>query len=677
MKSLLSVKGRVGVFISTFVLVFASVFLIFQVETNYDMTEYLPQDSMTAEGMKLLEDTFGNHAAIQVMVSDVAILEAMVLKQEIASVDGVLQVEWLDDYVDMEDLASADPIYFGMFYLDEHALFTVVFEEGPFDFTVEEAIVTIRSSLDGYDVSMRGEALDNMAAREVAEGEVLSIILIILPISFLILLIASRSYLEPFIILGVLGVAVLFNMGTNALLPSVSFITLTLAAALQMAISLDYSLFMIHRFYEFRSSGESVHSAVLNAVRKAFPAITASALTTIFGFLALLFMRYGIGRDIGIVLSKGIVFSYLSVLFILPVVLVFSAPLLEKLKHRAWFFDLGAIRHLLIKGRYMFSMVLLVLVGVGFYFQSQADFVFGASEYTDEDTQVTVEREAIREVYGVYQPVVILFETEDVVKEQILVAELFGMDEVLHVEALVTTVDVSSVPKSMIPVEILSMYEIDGISRIIIYTDLYRENQAMFDFYERLDDTVGVVYESHYLLGVVPATYEIRDTVLADTWVVMVASIVAIGLVLMLVFRNLLIPLILLLVIQASIWVNVGVMGIFEVRVVYIGYLVVLALQLGATIDYAVLFMSRYIESRKVNDKESALYESLKRSSIPIMISGSVLATAGFAEAFYSDLSVVSDIGLLIGRGALLAVLFVLVFVPVLAYLFDRFIVKH
>ena len=677
MKSLLTKQGRYLIAVITTIGVIVSAFLVFSVETNYDMAEYLPPDSMTAEGMEVLEETFGNYAVVQVMVSDIDIIEAASLKADIVSVEGVIQVEWLDDYADISDPQSIDPMLYGMFFLENHALYTVVFMYDAFDLDVEVALDAIRDNLSGHTVSMRGEALNNIAAREIAEGEVISIVLIILPISFLILLLASKSWLEPFLILVVLGIAVIFNMGTNAFLPHVSFITLTLAAALQMAISLDYSLFLMHRFYEYRNAGDDVNTAVFKAVRKAFPAITASALTTIFGFLALLFMRYGIGQDIGIVLSKGIIFSYLTVLFVLPPLLIVLAPALEKLKHRSWLFDLGGIKDILIKGRYMFLVLLMVLLGFGFYYQSQADFVFGASEYTDEASDVSIERENIRAVYGVYQPIVILVDSGDFESEQLLVFSLMQFEAVLYVDALVTTVDVNNVPKEAIPEDVLAAYEVGGVSRIVVFTSLYEENQAMFDFHESMDATVGQFYDEFYLIGVVPSTHEIRETVLADTWVVMIASIVAIGLVLFVVFKNALVPLILLLVIQAAIWVNVGIMGFFETRVVYIGYLVVLALQLGATIDYAVLMMSRYLEARKEKDKNSALYEALKRSSIPIMISGAVLATAGFVEAIYSDLSVVSDIGLLIGRGAVLAVIFVVVFVPALVYILDRFLVKR
>jgi len=198
------------------------------------------------------------------------------------------------------------------------------------------------------------------------------------------------------------------------------------------------------------------------------------------------------------------------------------------------------------------------------------------------------------------------------------------------------------------------------------------ENDAMFDVHAAIDETVAAHYDTYYLLGRIPGTAEIRETVLADTPIVMLASVGAIAFVLMVVFRNLLVPWLLLLVIQAAIWVNIGVLGVLETRVVYIGYLVVLALQLGATIDYAVLLMTRYRDMRRTHDAGGAVREALKRSSVPIMISGLVLASAGFAAAATSGLSVIADIGLLIGRGALLSLAFVLIFLPALCHLVDR-----
>jgi predicted RND superfamily exporter protein len=676
MTAFMTKKGRIIIMAVVGILIIVSAILIPRVTTNYDMTEYLSEDSMTQEGMDVLEESFGNHATIQVMVEDISLYRALGKKTMIEQVDGVMGVVWLDDVVDLSTIASADPMTVGAYYQDNVALYTVVFNEDSYSLAVEDSIHDIENLFEGFTVSMRGDALDNIESRDIAEGEIVSLMLIILPVAVIILVIASKSWFEPVLILVSLGIAVLLNMATNAFLPHVSFITLTIAAALQLAISLDYSLFLIHRYDEYKSKGDSVHQAIQKAFKKVLPTITASALTTIVGFLALLFMQFRIGFDIGIVLSKGIVFSYLSVIFILPVLIVMFSGTLERLRHKAFFFNVSFLTNPLIKARYVLVVLLGVIAGVGFYFQGQAGYLFGASEYLDEESEVYQETQAIQSRFGVYQPVVILVEEQNLMKEASIIQDIIGLDETLQVDSLALRVDPAT-PLSMIPAGVKAQYIQNNISRIIVYTNIENEGETMFSFHESLNSIVNEDYDTYYLLGIVPSTYEIRDTVLEDTPFVVLVSVIAIAIILAIIFRNIFIPLILLVVIEASIWLNVGFLGMFDTKVVYIGYLVVLALQLGATIDYAVLLSSRYIEMRETYDKKEAIEHALRRASIPIMISGVILASAGFSEALYSNLSAVTDIGLLIGRGALLSMAFVLVFLPALLYIFDRVIVQR
>ncbi len=673
MRGWLAKRTRIIVFSVMAALVVAAGVLSLRVEANYDLTTYLPDDSMTAEGVALLRESFGNHAVIDVMVSDVPdAADALAIKALIESVEGVLAMEWLDDVIDIADFPTADPMVVAAYYREGYARFTVVLAYGSYDVEAAPVMDAIREVLEDRDVAMRGEAVDNAEERQIAEDAVVMLMAIVLPICVVILFIASRSWLEPVLVLLVLGAAVVLNMGTNAFLPEVSFITLTLAAALQLAISLDYSLFMLHRYYEHRDDGDDVIKAIGHAWKNAFPAILASALTTIAGFLALLFMRYGIGMDIGVVLAKGIAFSFLSVMVLMPLLIASMHTRLEKWRHRALVFHLGGLGKHIVKLRYPLTAALVVLAGVGFFFQQRAPFYFGTSRGEESDTVAAVEAKKIRTVFGVNQPVVVLLDEVDNEREIALVSELIQLDHVVHVDALVTRVDLDLVPKEALPIELVMEFERDGLARLVVLTSVVEENDAMFDVHAAIDETVAAHYDTYYLLGRIPGTAEIRETVLADTPIVMLASVGAIAFVLMVVFRNLLVPWLLLLVIQAAIWVNIGVLGVLETRVVYIGYLVVLALQLGATIDYAVLLMTRYRDMRRTHDAGGAVREALKRSSVPIMISGLVLASAGFAAAATSGLSVIADIGLLIGRGALLSLAFVLIFLPALCHLVDR-----
>ncbi|QLY40230.1 MMPL family transporter [Hujiaoplasma nucleasis] len=675
MKILIKNNARWYILVLTFVILIVSVILSFQIKTNYDMTEYLPKDSETRKGLLVLEDTFGNHASIELMIKDVSIGEAYEIKEDVLSVEGVLDVVWLDNYGDIVNHEDIDPLIKNNFYQGDNALMTLVFIEDAYHLDVEDSIIEIRQLLVDEDIYMRGEALNNIESRSIAQAEVYKIILIILPICFVILLFASKSWLEPLIVLFVLGIGVIVNLGTNALLPNISFITLTIASALQLAISLDYSLFFIHRYYELRDEGYEVLEAVNKAFKKSLPVITASAVTTMVGFLALLMMRYRIGLDIGLVLSKGIFLSYLSVIIILPAIIVVFNSLIDRFRHRHLMFHLGGFSKYLIRFRYIFLFLFLVLLSFGLIFQSKTDFLYGSSSYAGQESLVSKDKNEIREYFPEYQSLTILLKDSSKEQELALIAALSENDHVEKIDALYTVIDPMT-PENMIPEPIKYQYVQNSFTRITLWTDILEENDSMFVFNDYVNKQVDLNYDEYYILGLISSTGEIKDTVLADTPIVMLVSVILIGIVLFLIFRKLWIPFILILVIEAAIWFNMSLLVMNDRQVIYIGYLVVMSLQLGATIDYAVLYASRYMENRQNMNKGESMAMALRKTSIPIMISGIVLASAGFTEMLFSHIEVVSDIGLLIGRGALLSLGFVLLFLPILLYLLDSIIIN-
>jgi len=668
MKKLITKQARLFILLMTTILLVISTILIFRVNTNYDMTEYLPRDSQTLKGLEVLDETFGNHAQVEVMIVDKTIEETMVIKENLTSLPDIMQVVWMDDYVDISQPSTIDDETINAFYKNQNPLLTLIFYEDAYDTSIENTITSIESLLADETIYFRGQAIDHIASREVSENETFKIILIIIPICFVILIFASRSWIEPLIILTVLGIGVLINMGTNAFLPNVSFITLTIAAALQLAISLDYSLFYIHQFYEYKDEGEPVGSAVHKAFKKSFPVITASALTTMIGFASLFFMRYRIGLDIGLVLTKGILLSYLSVIFVLPILLVIANPLIEKLRHRHLMFHLQGLKKSFHRFRYLILVIFVLILGFGIVFQGQTTYLFGNSAYTGDQSE-------IKEHYQPYQTITLLLKDSSKSKELTLISELNEVEYIDNIDALYTVVS-PAVPEAFIPQEVLAIYQQGDYHRVTIYTSLVNENQSTFELNDHINQVVENQYETYYTLGTIPSTSEIRDTVIEDTPIVLLVSVGLIFIVLIIVFRNILLSLLLIAVIQAAIWFNVGLLAVNDRQVIYIGYLVVLALQLGATIDYAVLFASRYKSKRQMDPPIISLAYALKKTSIPIMISGLVLASAGFAEMLFSEIQVVSDIGLLIGRGALLSLGLVLLVLPALLLIFDKWLIN-
>ena len=650
--------------------------LIPEVETNYDLTTYLPQDSETREGIEILEDEFGVHSLIEVQINNITVDEVIAVKSFLEEIDHIEQIIWLDDYVDLSviPISLIDASLKDAFYKDQKALMQISIGLDAYDLEVESVISHIKDELEVYDYALRGEALMNIENRHIANQEVIKIMLLILPVVLIIMFVASKSWIEPILLLISIGVAVLLNLGTNIFLPNVSYITQTMALALQLALSLDYGLFLMHRFYEEKEMTDDLNQAIKTAYKRAFPSITASALTTIAGFLSLLFMSYKIGFDIGIVLSKGILLSYLSTLILLPILIYFFYPWIEKTMHKHFLSPFKSYIKHISKVKYIIVIVFIIITIGGMFLSSKTEYLYGNNTSFDENRPVMIDQKKISETFGDYQNLVILVPNNQIQNEINLVSDLSQYTDVSDVTSLVNVVD-PNIPRSMLPEDLVSNFVGDQYTRILLKSSLTDENEVLYSFTESLNQTVGAYYDSYYIIGMAASTAEIKDLVTSDQLMITLLSILAIFVILCVTFKSILIPIILVLVIQSAIWFNLSILYIQDTQTIFIGYLVVMAIQLGATIDYAVLMTHRYIEKRKTSTIFDSMDFSFKKSFITISISAFVLACAGFVEGLFSNISAVKDIGFLLGKGALISYLFVLICLPALLMTLDKILV--
>ena len=665
-------RSRITILVVTLVLTIALSVGSFFVKTNYDMTKYLNSSSNTYQGLEILEDTFGNYAAVELMVEDLSMADVLALKTDIKALENVMNVIFIDDFVDL----TVVPIEFvpdevkAPFISDNKMKLQIMFTKGVYDESIDKTIDDIRALSVGY---MRGEALENSHARQVANNQLILIMLIIVPICIIILIIASKSYIEVLLILGVLGVAIVFNQGTNLFLGSISFITVTMGMALQLAMSLDYSLFLIHRYHEFRHLGKK--EAIKAALKGSLKSITASSLTTVFGFVALTFMQYKIGFDIGFVLAKGIVFSYLSVVILMPIGLYYLDGLITKTTHRSFLPNMKPIGRFVYKLRLPLSLLLVAIAGVGFYFSSHSTYLYQGTQ-TQAGSQLFIENEKIEAAFGPNNPIVILIKGEDAAKEGALVTELLALPDVLNINALVLMELQYGAPRAFLPPEIVANFVSGDYIRIILNTTLNSESEAYF----QLDADIREITDSHfdeaYYVGVIPSTADIKEMVTDDTILVLLLSIGLVFLVIMIMFKSVLIPIILVVLIEASIYFNLAIHAVGGTPILYIGYLIIMSIQLGATIDYAVLLTSRYLEERETKNKKDALIDAVKASMPTIIISAFILATAGFIEFFVSDMNAIKEIGLLLGRGTIIAFLLTIFTLPPYLFFFDKWLIK-
>ncbi|MGN0660315.1 MAG: RND family transporter [Oscillospiraceae bacterium] len=641
------------------------------VEVNYDMKDYLPSDSSSTVSLDIMEQEFdGGIPNARVMVKNVSIPEALEYKEKLKSCDGVTDVIWLDDSISIcEPLEFADSETVETYYKDGNALFTVTVAE---EDTVG-AVDRIRSVI-GDDNAMTGDAVSTAIATTgtVSEIRIISIFAVIAVLA--ILLITTDSWAEPFIVLAGLGVAILINSGSNLIFGEISFVTNAAGAILQLAVSLDYSVFLLHRYEECLQTNADLKDAMTDALCKSTSSIFSSGLTTVIGFLALVFMRFGIGSDLGLALAKGIGISLITVFVFMPAFILSVYPLIRKTHHKS------LMPRFKIFGRFvqhtMIPMtVIFIIVAVPSYVASNSNsYYYGSSKIYGEGTQLGQDTSAIENAFGKNDTYVVMIPNGDAEAEQKLSDALHEIPKVKSILSYVDTVG-AEIPKEYLDKDTLSQLVSDNYNRMVLTVEADYEGKETFELVEKIRSTVNEYYpDSYYLAGEGVSTYDLMDTITADTLKVNIIAVCSVFAVILLTMKSLSLPVILVFAIEAAIWINMGVPYFCDANVQYIAYLIISSIQLGATVDYAILFTDRYLEHRQTMPKKQAISETISNVTTSVLTSGTVLALVGFLLSIVSTHRILSQLGLFLGRGTLLSMASVFFVLPGLLYIFDGLI---
>lgn len=643
------------------------------VVTNYEMFKYLPEDMDAVRGMNAIVETFGVPTTVRVMVEDVTPAEAVDWKKRIEAVPYVQSITWLDDAADLYvPLEMTDRRIVEPFYKDGAAVFTVYLDYQDYSSEAGIAVQEIKDLLGdrGYVFGAASSAQEVVAATERSVGR---LILLFLPVVFIILLISTDSLAEPLVFFIALGFAIGLNAGTNLLFGEVSFVTHSMASALQLAISMDYSIFLLHRFAEEKGKGLAPDEAMKSALRRSFSTIVASAVTTIAGFSALLLMKFKIGTDMGLVFGKGIVFSLLCSLLLLPAITLMFTKWIDRTKHRRLFAGGERFGKAVYHLRYVSLLLILLLVVPAVLAEQRTEYVYGGSGIAEEEgTYNHLSKKKIEERFGAFNPVVLLLpkDSPDTLKR--LADELNEDRDVASVQSHVLMVD-TKIPEELLPDFLTDSFISEEYYRVIVGLSTPEEGPETFGAIERIKERAAHHYGDRYHLAGLSATlYDIREISGRDSLVVTLAAIVSVAIVVFLTFRRWLIPILLLFCIEAAVFINMAIPYFASKPLVFVGKLIVSSLMLGATIDYAILLTSRYIEFRKEQGKKEAFIHALSGSVRSISTSALVLTVSGFLIQYTSDVQTVSEMGELIGRGAILSALVVMLVLPAVLVLFDR-----
>jgi predicted RND superfamily exporter protein len=650
-------------------------FLLTKVGTNYNLEDYLPKDvpSIIASE-ELLQDYDLKIPNVKLVLSDVTINEVIGYKKKVLAIKGVNQVLWLDDFIDLENLdysgLSLDTSVLNDWYYNQKALLLINIEDNNTIKIIKDIKETVKS-----DSLITGDAVIKAVSQENVTGEIKNIILFVVPIIFLILLITTSSWLEPILFLITILVAIIINLGTNIIFKEISFITQSAVIVLQLAVSMDYAIFLLHRFTSIREEKEEVETSMRRAMSDSAPVILGSALTTILGFLALTIMKFKIGADLGLVLAKGITLSFLSVMILLPILAVLMHKVIEKTKHKSLIPSFNKVGKLIVKSRYLVLIIVLLLVVPSYLGSQKNNFLYGSSAMEDENSSAYKDNLKINEMFGNDNNIMILVPKGDFKKEEKIIAKLLDLNPNLTINSYITTFG-TEVPMEYLPEKIVKQFISKKYSKIIIQTDLEEEGKETFDFLESMDKILKKEYEQYYVAGVSPTNYDMMKVITEDNLKVNLVAIISIFLVLVLIFKSLFTPLILITTIEIAIWINLFITYLYGLPLNYIGFLIVSIVQLGATVDYAILFAKRYIENRKDKERKESLIFTIEETAPSILSSALILGIAGFGLGIISSNNVISQLGTLVGRGALISAIMVLLFLPAMFSISDKWIKK-
>ena len=627
----------------TALLCIISFFGMLTVDVDYDMANYLPDNSPTKKALEVIGTDTPN---LRFYVPNVPLNEAIFVKEKILACEHILGCLWLDDASPIQGvpLETVPSDTLAPWYADGGALYQVTVDPTYYAKGFDNLKELYPDSI------VAGNAANQARIISVSMKEIARIIPYILPIVIVILIFATSNYFEPLLFLLAIGVAILLNEGSNYFLGKVSFVTRASSAVLQLAVSIDYAVFLLHRFAEYREKGYDNEKAMEEAMVKSASSIASSAMTTVFGFLALMLMEFKIGKDMGGVLAKGVFLSYLSVMILLPAVAISYTNLIDKTTHKPFMPSFTKFSKWVVKRAAPLAIILLILIPPAFLGQQNNVFIYGSGGMHAPDSEVKQQANKLDEMFGQSQQMLLLVKQGDMAKVNALSNELKDVDYISTVISYPNAVGLT-MPPDIVPKDLLSNLRFDGYDRIILAASTNEEGPEAFRVVEQVRELAEKYYSEDYLLaGENVANLDMRDSITGDSMKVLLGGLLAIGVVLLINFRSLSLPLVLLTVIEGAVWINLSLPYFMGQDLNYIGYQIVSSVQLGATVDYGILLTQRYLEARRTMNKRDAAVFALSVSTGSILPPALILTSAGLLLGVVSSNGIISQMGTILGR---------------------------
>lgn len=655
------------------VLIVISIISYPKIEVNYNINDYLPKNSDSTVSLDKMKEEYDELIPnLRVMLENVTINETLDMIKKIEDVPGVQNVVWLDDFESvMKPMAFMDADNLENYYKNNNALMNITVQEDGIISATEE----IRKII-GDDNKMTGSAVNTAIATTNSVSEIRVVTIVGVLFTILILILTTESWIEPVIILIGLLVSIVINAGTNLIFGEISFVTNAAGNILLLAVSLDYTVFVLHRYKEEKKNYDDHVMAMEKALEVSFSSILSSALTTIIGFLALIFMQFRIGPDLGLALAKGVFISLVTEFTLMPIVILKMDNLIEKTEHKKFVPSFKKFGEFVLKHKNANLVIFFIIMIPCFLASKNNAYYFGNSHIYGVDTKLGRDTVAIENEFGKSDTYVLLLPKGDLEKERKLSSDLKNIDEVSNIISYVDTVG-ETIPENFIDGDSLKKLNSKNYTRMIVSVNADYEGEDTIKLIEKVKETANRYYGyDYYLAGEGISTYDLKNTVMDDMNVVNIIAIVAVFIVLLLSKKSLLIPVILVSAIETAIFINMSVPYFRSTTIFYIAYLIISSIQLGATVDYAILLTERYCEMRETLDRRDSIKTTLEKVSVSILTSALTMIIVGFLLGKFSTHGLISQLGYLLSVGTTASVIIVLFVLPGLLYMFDGLIQK-
>lgn len=672
------VKFRVPILILSIILLIPAVWGYVNTRINYDVLTYLPDDIETMQGQEIMTNDFGIGAFSMLMVDGMEDKEIVKLKEKVEKVDGVENVLWYDSLADISVPQSVLPSkLYDEYNTEDGTMMAVFFKDGTSSDETMKAITEIRK-ITGEQCFLSGMSAIVEDTKELAEKETPLYVLIAVALSALVLAITMESIFVPVLFLLSIGIAIVYNLGTNVFFGEISYITKALAAVLQLGVTMDYSIFLMHSYQEqqVRYNGDK-ERAMAHAISQTFSSVIGSSVTTVAGFIALCFMSFTLGKDIGIVMAKGVIFGVLVCVTVLPSMILCCDKLIEKTKHKPLLPDIGRISDKVTKRYVIYVVAFVILLFPAIYGNNHTGVYYNLDESLPKDLPSVIANTKLKEDYNMNTTHMILVDSSvagsDVKKMSQEIEKVDGVKWVLGLDNLVG----SGVPADMLPESVTGMLKNDKYQLLMVNSTYKVATDKVNKQIEQIDKIMNKYDKGAMLVGEGPLTKDLINITDTDFKRVSAVSIGIVFVIILLLFKSITIPVILVGVIEFAIFVNMGIPFYTGTKLPFVASIVIGTIQLGATVDYAILMTTRYQRERSRGaGKFDAITTAHKFSAQSIIVSALSFFAATIGVGLYSNIDMISSLCILMARGALISMVVVVLILPSLFMVFDKIIVK-